>query len=488
MKWKTTLVLLLLTVGTGAYVSLYELKQPSPERRLQLSKEVVRVNPEDVTRLLVAFPQASATFEHGANTWTLLGPRTLRAEDSLISQALNQLSPLESEHVLSPTPERPLKLEDYGLDPPRAALTILTARGATKLLFGDPTAVGANRYVAVEGSPNVFVASASLFDALNQPLEAFRSHELITLNAGEVTRLAVTSSTSSYTLTRTGGTSSPAPQADRWRLMHPVDDAAEGSAVAALLSQLQGLRAERFIADLPASNLTGQAGEAAATDQGRWGLEAPYATITLVTKEDQPPFELLIGKVTEDNDQQRYAKRSDEPTVSAVVNSKIEEWLRDPQGLRSLACFEFFASQVQKLQLTWEGISWTVEQQDDQWTAADGMPLDGAAVEEFLWKVRDLKLTRFLEEQPQDLARYGLAPAQGMIQVWLTGESNPQALSVGSAVESGTTRYGLVEGRRAVVELPETINEIVATPSTSFTPQPAPPAESDQPGAPTDTP
>ncbi|HBQ37981.1 MAG: hypothetical protein A3B73_03605 [Omnitrophica WOR_2 bacterium RIFCSPHIGHO2_02_FULL_63_39] len=492
MKWKTTLLLLLLTVGVGAYVSLYELKQPDPEERSRRAHQVLNLHPDDATGLIVASPHGNVTLERTANVWQLISPPNLRADASLISRVLNQLNPLEAEQVLRPTAQRPLAPADYGLQSPGATLTILTANGMTKLLFGDPTAVGATRYLSVEGDPAIFVIGEALFELLDQPLEAFRSHDLVEATAAEVRRITVASPASSYTLERISEPSSPS-QADRWRLTQPVEDLADSAEASTIFSALRGLRAERFLAE-----------EFTEGDRARFGLEAPYATITMAVKEGSPPLELAIGQVTEDNDQQRAAMRLDEPTVLAVASSKVEELLRDPQALRSRACFEFFASQVQTLHLTWEGTSWSVERQDDQWKTSTGEALDGAAVEEFLWKVRDLKLTRFVDEQVgspsaadtpsaappmagprslQDLARYGLEPAKGTIQVWLAGDSNPQRLSVGDTIEAGTTRYGLMTGRRAVVELPEPINEILATTPDAFLPKPEPAAESAGPAA-----
>lgn len=468
MKWKTTLLLLLLTVGAGAYVSLHELKQPDQEERGRLANRVLNLNPDDVIGLIVTSPHGEVTLQRMSNVWKLIppptslvggltSPRPLRADASRISSVLNQLNPLEAEQVLRPTTQRPLAPAEYGLQSPGATLTVITANGATKLLFGEATAVGANRYLSVEGAPNTCVAcvvSASLFDLLNQPLEAFRSHDLVEVTAEEIQRLTVVSPSSSYTLARTSEPDSPA-RADRWRLTHPVDDLADSGTASMIVSTLRGLRAERFLTD-----------EFTEGDRARFGLAAPHATITMVVTEGSPPLELVIGKVTEDNDQQRYAKRSDEPTVAAVASAKVEALLRDPQELRSRACFDFFASQVATLQVSWEGASWTLERQQETWKASDGTELDGAKVEEFLWKIRDITLTRFVEAAPQDLARYGLDPAKGTIRVWLTGQSDPQGLSVGETIEGGATRYGRMAGRAAVVELPERLNEILtATPS-----------------------
>lgn len=454
MKWKTTLLLLLLTVGAGAYVSLHELKQPDPEERGRLANRVLNLNPDDVIGLIVTSPHGEVTLQRMSGAWKLTSPRPLRADASRISSVLNQLNPLEAEQVLRPTTQRPLAPAEYGLQSPGATLTVITANGATKLLFGEATAVGANRYLSVEGAPNTCVVSASLFDLLNQPLEAFRSHDLVEVTAEEIQRLTVVSPSSSYTLARTSEPDSPA-RADRWRLTQPVDDLADSGTASMIVSTLRGLRAERFLTD-----------EFTEGDRARFGLAAPHATITMVVTEGSPPLELVIGKVTEDNDQQRYAKRSDEPTVAAVASAKVEELLCDPQELRSRACFDFFASQVATLQVSWEGASWTLERQQETWKASDGTEVDGAKVEEFLWKIRDITLTRFVEAAPQDLARYGLDPAKGTIRVWLTGQSDPQGLSVGETIEGGATRYGRRAGRAAVVELPERLNEILtATPS-----------------------
>lgn len=458
MKWKTTLLLLLLTVGVGAYVSLYELKQPTPEERSRLANQVLNLNPDDATGLIVTSPHGHVTLQRMSSAWQLIPPTppNLRADASLISRVLNQLNPLEAEQVLQSTAQRPLAPADYGLQSPGATLTIITAKGMTKLLFGDPTAVGLNRYLSVEGAPTMFVVGDSLFELLDQPLEAFRSHDLVEVAAAEVRRITLASPASSYTLERISAPSSPA-QADRWRLTQPVEDLADSAAASTIVSTLRGLRAERFLAD-----------ELTEDDRARFGLEAPYATITLAVKEGSPPLELVIGKVTDDNDGQRYATRLDEPTISAVASSKVAELLRDPQALRSRACFEFFASQVEKLQVSWGGASWTIERQQETWKTSDGIEVDGAAVEEFLWKIRDSKLTRFIEDAPQDVARYGLEPAKGTIQVWLTGQSDPQGLSVGETTEGGATRYGRMAGRAAVVELPESLNDLLATKPESF--------------------
>ena len=73
MKWKTTLALLVLTVGVGAYVSLYELKQPLPEERQRLAARILHVLPDEVTSLAVELPHAKVTLNKDGETWRQIG-------------------------------------------------------------------------------------------------------------------------------------------------------------------------------------------------------------------------------------------------------------------------------------------------------------------------------------------------------------------------------------------------------------------------------
>jgi len=243
VKWKTTLVLLLATVGVGAYVSLYELKQPTSERREELAKQVVQIAPDDVTSLAITLPQGSIQLARQDGAWRLVSPLQARADESRIRRALSQLDPLTAQRVLPGSTATPLPVADFGFNQPRGTLSVTTKEGRTTTLqFGDPTPVGDNRYLKLPDSPSVFVIDDALFEDLNHPAEAYRSRELLNFDAWKVTAVSVASPSRSYTLTK---------QDERWRLTQPLTDDAESAAVSGLLSQLRNLNVERFITDHP---------------------------------------------------------------------------------------------------------------------------------------------------------------------------------------------------------------------------------------------
>lgn len=467
MKWKTTAVLLIAAVGLGSYVALVELKQPTQEERAERARQVVQIPPDEVTGLSVTFPAVTATLQRHDQAWRLSQPIAARADGSLLRRILNELDPLEAERVLEGGKDTPPALGEFGLASPRGTLAVTAGTRTTTLLFGEPTPVGDNLYLALPDSPKVFVVGTRLFEELNQPLETYRSRELLEFETWKVTRIAVASSRASYTLTKQG---------QRWQLTDPIADEADSAAASTTLSKLRNLPIERFMTDSPPAEPSPQ-----------WGFDAPFARITLTLEGAEQPLELAIGNTAVDDEQQRYARRSDEPTVYTVNHSSIEELLPDPQTLRSKMLMDFFADQVAKIHLAWQEAAWTIEKIDGQWNVSGGQEaLDAAKVEEWLWRLRDTKLNRFLEDAPQDLAparpelhgaggRYGLEPPSGTIQVWVTDQPEPTQLLIGASVEPGKTRYGRVVGRAAVVELPETINDLLTATPESFHAQPEPP-------------
>lgn len=467
MKWKTTVVLLVVTIAVGAYVSLYDLKQPTQERREALTKQVVDIDADGVTGFSAELPKGKVALTRQDGLWRLAGPLQARADESRIRRALAALDPLTAERVLEGTKRKPLAQAEFGLAPPRGTITVTMKDGKTTTVWlGEPTPVESNRYAALPGSPKIFIVSNDLFDELNQPADAYRSRELLAFETWNVTTIAVASQSSSYTLAKQG---------ERWRLTAPLTDDADSAACSELLSKLRNLTVERFMADTPPSQ----------DSISQWGFDQPWVRVTMTLDQPERPLELLVGQVAVDHAEQVYAKRSDEPTTYAVSKAGIEDLLKDPQTLRSPMLLEVFASQVVKAQVEWPDSPWVVEKVEGQWNAA-GVPdpLDGSKVEAWLWKLRDTKLVRFVDDPaaggagaPTDLARYGLEPPKGRILVWTADEPQPRTLLIGNPIESGQTRYGKISGRTGIVELPEGIEPIVTTKPESFQPEPPPPTE-----------
>ena len=444
MRWKTTVALLMAMVGLGAYISLYEIKQPSRQEREQLAKRVVSVETDAATQLVLDLPNAKATLTRNGSAWTL-SPRQVRADPTLVNRILGYLDPLTAERVLSATPARPLDLKAFGLDPAVGWIAVASSGPPVTILIGDPTPVGGNRYLKIADRPEVYVVASALFDVANQPTDAFRDPLLLRFNASEVSSIAVASPSSTFTVTRTD---------TAWRLTQPFADAADRGEINALLNRLNSLRVQRFVDDAPAPDARTKA-----------SLDTSPLHITVTQDKPSPSTTTVtFGGALEGAHGMVMVMRSDEPSLYAVAETDLSAILRNPQGLRSRTCFEFFMSGVVKVELSREGSGWTIERRDGTWRdQATGSTLDAERVDDLLSELADLRLSGFVEEVPSDLVRYGLEPPAGVMTVWTSTRENPQRLLLGAPLEQSTSRYGRIEGRNAVVRLPEEAAALLAT-------------------------
>ena len=101
--------------------------------------------------------------------------------------------------------------------------------------------------------------------------------------------------------------------------------------------------------------------------------------------------------------------------------------------------------------------------------------LDVQRVEGFLGKLADLRTSGFVDDA-SDLNRYGVSPAVGTISVWALPGPQPQRLLVGRALEGSTNRYGRLEARNVIVQLPSAATELLTATPEQFRPLASPSA------------
>ena len=454
MKWKTTVVLLLAVVGLGAYVSLYDLRQPTPKQRERRSKIVVSLPRESVNQLELELPDVTITLTYDGTVWRR-SPDGARAYEEQINGILRHTNRLRASRVLTGSDDHPLTPSDFGLDPPVGRITLRTEEGSTTLLVGDTVPTRTSRYLQVAGRPELFIVRPALFDDANQPADTFRDPLLMRFNTWSASGLTIADSETTFSLTRTD---------NRWRLTEPITDVADRTEVTNLLRALEGIHTVKVVDDAP----TADARTAS-------GVDAPTLTVTLLLDGDPPANEttgdvearplrsivLGFGAALPEDALSVYAVRSDEPTLYAVAKTDLASLRVDPDGLRSRACFEFFTNLVHKVELVWDDTDWTVERVDGRWQeAGSNEPIEVTVAETLLRTLADLRLSAFLEEHPSDLSQYGLSPAEGTISVWTTDRDEPQRLLIGSTIESTENRYGRIEGRDPVVRLPARVTEL----------------------------
>ena len=324
VKWKTTLALLVLAVGLGAYVSLCDLRRPTAEQQERLSREIARFPSDSVTQVVIALPQANATLIREGSVWRLIlrqaqdSPQQVRADTIVIERMLRNLDPLEAEHRLPAAAGRPLDPSAFGLNPPVGRITLIAQGAPTTLLIGETTPVGHNRYLQLSGRPDIFVITPQLFNDANQPVETLRDRQLIRPDPSAAEGITLTSPTTSFALARHPGSPMPGTGAGGdWALTHPIQDRADQAAVSRVLGNLRKITIKRFVHDaLPAEPLAA------------WGLDHPRAEVSLSHPDHAgASLTLVFGATLPDEKTLVYAKRSDEPSLYAVDAADVDALL-----------------------------------------------------------------------------------------------------------------------------------------------------------------
>ena len=453
MKWKTTVVLLLAVIGLGAYVSLYELKQSTPAERTRRSKIIVSLPQESVNQLELALPDVTVTLTHDGTVWRR-SPDGVRAYEEQINGILRHTNLLRATRVLTGSADQPLTPSDFGLDPPVGRITLRTEESSTTLLMGETVPTTTTRYLQVAGRPELFIVRPGLFDDANQPADTFRDPLLMRFNTWSANGLTIADSEITFSLTRTD---------NRWQLTEPITDAADRAEVTNLLRTLEGIRFVEVVDDAPTAEQRAAAGVDAPTLTVTLRLEGNLATTgTAGDVEASAPRSITLGfgGALPEDALSVYAARSDEPILYAVANADLASLHVDPDTLRARACFEFFTNLVRKVDMAWGEEDWTIERVDGRWQeAGSNQPIEVKAAEALLSTLADLRLSDFVEEAPSDLSQYGLSSPEGTISVWTEDRDEPQRLLIGSIIEGTENRYGRIEGREPVVQLPTLVTE-----------------------------
>jgi hypothetical protein len=209
---------------------------------------------------------------------------------------------------------------------------------------------------------------------------------------------------------------------EQWRLIQPVDAAADDLAVKNLVNAVAECEVKKEVEENP-------------TDLAPFGLDQPFVTLTVKLKDRELPA-VSVGKNTPVGFS-AYARRSDSNKV-LLVNASFRSGLdKQVKDLRDKAILNFADDDVQRFALVRPEETITVARKDGQWRIEQPQeyPADATTVRSLLSTLRTMRAVDFPADQPTDLARFGLdqprlkvvlflGKDQAEKQVWF-GSENP---------------------------------------------------------------
>jgi len=246
-------------------------------------------------------------------------------------------------------------------------------------------------------------------------------------------------------------------EADDWAIVSPVEARVDATAFDRILRDFAGATKLRTVDESP-------------SDLGAYGLDEPVIEIGVKTAVDgETEHTLLIGN---ENPTKSYyfAKRPNEPAVFLVntwLKTGFEKKLKD---LRDKKIVDAEKDAVSMIEVARGKSVIKLEKDDDTWRIREPVAVlaDSTAVTSLLDEIAAVQVQEFINDEPGDLAEYGLAQPAARLKVYTGDEKAGQTLLFGSGNEEDTGVYAKRDVARNVVlikkslieAVPETVDDI----------------------------
>lgn len=402
MNPRATALLALAVAALGAFVWLYEIRGADERaERVEAEKRVFRgIDADDVTEVRLRAKDGSALrLERGEGGWRLREPVAFPADEANAEGVASALAGLRSEAVI----EEPGPLAEYGLEGEPAVR--FRAGGEEHVLrIGSRSPVGSNTYVATAADRPVHVVASYRTSSLERSVDDLREKRLARFERDAVVEARVRWAGGGVRLVR----DEQDPQA--WRLVEPLDAAADGRTVSRLLSDLEFLRATGFD-DAPSAEVTA-------------ALDAPELAVELVTRADgkEGSVRVAFGKA---RDGELPARGEVEGAVYEVPAGRLGDFPRSVDAYRDKTLARFVEGEVRRFELAFHGEGdgqshvVTGERDGEAWkTAPDS--LDPEQVATLLRELSGLEGTAVAAEAmgPAERAKLGLEPPRAVLRAF----------------------------------------------------------------------
>ena len=180
---RTTLILILLALGLGGFVYLYEFRGATLREEINEQKQqIFSFAEDDVQSLTVKTKKLTLNLERNSESsnpkWLIKSPISGPANDAIVSYLMDLLVKGKSERSLS-TPVK--ELGEFALDQPQATINItLKNRQSHQLILGKSNFNGRFLYAQADsvakpdGNINVLLVSTDFANAVNRELSEWK--------------------------------------------------------------------------------------------------------------------------------------------------------------------------------------------------------------------------------------------------------------------------------------------------------------------------
>ncbi len=413
---KTILVLLLLAAGLGGffYYDTYKLA-PKREKAESAKGRIWTIEPKDVESVTMVRKNETLRLQRAADGgWEMLEPIKARGDRAVVDDVVTSLATARMDREIDPNPAKPA---DFGLDPPEAEVRLAVKGRAEPLVLrvGAKNPTGVWVYAREGGKPAVITLSESVSRDTTRPIADFRDRRVIAFDRKTLSGLDLDVSGEPMALA--------ADEPGKWRIVKPRSIRADSDMVAEFLDKLEGAKAIEFVDDAPKT-------------LAPYGLDKPSrVTLWLGKDKERSSRTLLIGRPAPEK-KGVYVKREGERGVMLTAEAIWTAVPKTVAALRDKVVVSYAYDKLAKVEIAQARGSVVLEKDGARWkiTAPEALKADPAAVNQLLWKIRDLRALGFLAETAADVPRY-LSKPDISVKLWEAGAKEPKTLLLQASTE-----------------------------------------------------
>ena len=451
MKFRTTIILLIVAGIGAAYIFLYDKKQYRTDVWMQRQQMVLPdYKPGQIDKIEMKRDGVNIVLESTDNQrWRMVEPLQLRADRAEVEEILAQFEFLRKVGTINESETANFNLKEYGLETPSLVIRLWLKKGSmvggtagniTKYTvnIGDRLAAGQDTaYITTGDDKDVFVVGVKFLEKVSKEINDLRNKWAFEYDKHSVERVRLEREESEPVVC------SKAEQL--WWITQPLSDRADTERIKDILDELKNLEIakEDFVSD-------------SKEDIINYGLDKPVFTISIGTTDNVQT--LLLGHSL---DEMIYAKLEGESSIFLVHDMILRNLdlelndLRDKQLLRFDAIGTYG---IEKIDINSSDTNLVMEktvQYDWMIKSPTNILADRDVVREFVEKIKDLQIQQYIDDSGTNFAKYGLADSPIEVSVFRRiGEGETVKFFIGKADENGGLCYVRRDGEDAVYTVP----------------------------------
>lgn len=444
MRWKITLILLLLNIIT--FYGIYHLNYFRKAISKKESENILGIAVVDIDKIEIINKSLKEPriLERTNGQWKIISPIEWPANLFAVQRIITQIQFLihEARFSIKEIENSGQSLDDYGLKDPNIILKFRSTNGEHSIAIGNTTSLGKRIYIMDPKRENILVVKESLLDSISGNLEDLRTQQIFTIPFFDLNKLNIQLFSPSNLKIQLSKTK------DSWEFNAPIHTKANDVLVNNSINQLTGITAQRII--------FGEELEIAKNS-----LRNPKIKISLEGNKHKQT--LLLGEkyLMVSDKKLYYAQLENNNTIFTVLSDPLDSLTDAQEALRDKRIITIDTNTLKNIKLEESRKKLELQKLEiDRWqliaSDARGHPLretaDNQVLEILKKRLKNLEVITFVSDAPSslDLEKFGLSEPQRTIEI--VGEG-AQKLLIGNLDNATGKLYAKLENQPFVYQI-----------------------------------